>query len=312
MVRWNRSIFPVVVAASTAASRAPTSPPQIHSGYDAIVLLAAIVLLVVVMVAVAMLPVGFNVIGPRLERRHLRHNDRMFLDQGSRYRRLNRRLPASPRCKLCYVPFGGLGRLLGIRPSRKNSNFCRSCFEAAPMGGYEAEVGILFADARGFTAWASREAPTEVAAALNRFYSGAMTSLMAHDAVIDKFVGDEVMAIFISDIPSLRTKMCDEMLAAADEMMLAAKTSFKELPIAVGLHRGTAWIGNVGAEGMKDFTALGDVVNVAARLLACAGPGQIVISDDVYTALSAPPRTTAQQFQVKGKDEALGARVSTP
>jgi adenylate cyclase len=275
------------------------------------VVLAAVVAAVTLLAALAMLPIGFNFVGPRLERRHLRHNDRMFLDHGSRYHRLNRRLPASPRCKLCYVPFGGLGRVLGVRPSRKNSNFCRSCFEAAPVGGYETDVGVLFADARGFTAWATREAPTKVAAALNRFYAGAMTSLMAHDAVIDKFVGDEVMAIFISALPSLGARMCDEMLAAAEEMMVAAKKSFKELPIGVGLHRGTAWVGNVGADAMKDFTALGDVVNVAARLLVCAGPGQIVMSEDVYSVLSAPPQAAEQEFTVKGKDDALRARVVT-
>jgi adenylate cyclase len=273
---------------------------------------AAIVVLVTVVVAVAMLPVGFNLIGPRLERRLLRRNDRMFIDHGSRFNRLNRRLPASPRCKLCYVPFGGLGRVLGIRPSRKNSNFCRACFEAAPMGGYETEVGVLFADARGFTAWATREAPTEVAAALNRFYGGAMRSLMAHDAIVDKFAGDEVMAIFITDLPGLGARMCDQMLSAAEAMMVAAKKSFKELPIGVGLHRGTAWVGNVGDDAMKDFTALGDAVNVAARLLDCAGPGQIVMSEDVYTGLTSPPPATEKQFHVKGKDHALRARVSTP
>jgi adenylate cyclase len=120
------------------------------------------------------------------------------------------------------------------------------------------------------------------------------------------------MAIFIADIPSLGAKMCDQMLAAAAEMMVAAKRSFRELPIGVGLHRGTAWIGNVGADGMKDFTAFGDVVNVAARLQGCAGPGEVVMSEDVYRGLTAPPRATEQQFQVKGKDDALRARVSTP
>ena len=139
-----------------------------------------------------------------------------------------------------------------------------------------------------------------------------IASLMAHDAIIDKFVGDEVMAIFISDMPSLGAQMCDEMLAAAEEMMVAAKKSFKELPIGVALHRGKAWVGNVGADAMKDFTALGDVVNSASRLLACAGPGQIVISEGVYGSLTAPPQTVEKQFQVKGKDDALQARVSTP
>jgi adenylate cyclase len=278
----------------------------------------AVVAVVVVIGAAGMFPIAYNVIWPRLDARQRRKNDRQFLDRycvrGSltRFHRVNRHLPASPRCKLCYVPFGGLGRLLGIRPSRMNTNFCRSCFEAAPLSGYETEVGVLFADARGFTAWAAHEAPTEVAAALNRFYKGATASLMAHDAIIDKFVGDEVMAIFISDIPSLGATMCDQMLTAAQEVISAAKESFKELPIGVGMNCGTAWVGNVGAEGMKDFTALGDVVNVAARLQGCAGPGQIVMSDEVFERLTAPPETTEQQFQVKGKDDALRARVSTP
>ncbi len=281
-------------------------------------LIAAIVTLVVVVLAAAALPVGYNVIGPRLDARHLRRNDRMFLDHYcatgglTRYHRMNRHLPASPRCKLCYVPFGGLGRVLGIRPSTKNSNFCRSCFESSPRGGYETDVGVLFADARGFTAWATLEAPTEVAAALNRFYRGATASLMAHDAIIDKFVGDEVMAIFITDIPSLGPQMCDQMLAAANDVMVASRKSFRELPIGIGLHCGTAWVGNVGEEGMKDFTALGDVVNVAARLQGCAGPGQIVMSEDVYARLKALPLTTEHQFAVKGKGDLLQARILTP
>jgi adenylate cyclase len=135
---------------------------------------------------------------------------------------------------------------------------------------------------------------------------------MAHDAIIDKFVGDEVMAIFISDIPSLGTKMCDQMLTAAEEMMVAARESFRELPIGIGLNCGTAWVGNGGAEEMKDFTALGDVVNVAARLRGCAGPGQIVMSDEVFGRLTAPPQATEREFRVKGKEEAIRARVSTP
>lgn len=281
-------------------------------GYDPIVLVAALVVAIVVVVALAVLPVGYNLVGPRLEGHQRRRDDRSFIDHGSRNHRVNRRLPADPRCKLCYVPFGGVGRVLGIRPSRKNSNFCRACFEAAPAGGHETDIGVLFADARGFTAWSARESPTVVATALNRFYRGAMTALMAHDALIDKFVGDEVMAIFIAGLPSLGATTCDQMLAAAMELMAAARTSFIELPIGVGLHRGTAWVGNVGDDDVKDFTAIGDVVNVASRLLSCAGPGEIVMSDEVYLGLTAPPPSLARTFAVKGKDEAVRAHVMTP
>jgi adenylate cyclase len=282
------------------------------------VALIAVVVVVIVVLALLSLPVGYNLIGPWRDRRMVRKNDGAFLEHycrhGSlvRYHRFNRWLPANPRCKLCYVPFGGVGRVLGVRRSRKNSNFCRSCFEAAPLGGQETEIGVLFADARGFTAWATTANPTDVAEALSRFYKGATTSLMAHDAIVDKFVGDEVMAIFIADIPTLRDRMCDQMLLAANELLAASAESFKELPVGVGLHCGTAWVGNVGDDDMKDFTALGDVVNVAARLQACAGPGQIVMSDDVRSRLSAPPATTAQMFEVKGKEEAVLAHVAEP
>jgi adenylate cyclase len=72
-----------------------------------------------------------------------------------RMRRVMRLIPRSPRCKLCNVPFAGPGRvfrLAGFGQSRKNPNMCTACFERAPVGGAEIEVGVLFADARGYTA----------------------------------------------------------------------------------------------------------------------------------------------------------------
>ena len=269
-------------------------------------------------VAVLALPVGYNVVGPWIDRRHLKKSDSMFFDHycsgGAlvRYHRFNRRLPADPRCKLCYVPFGGVGRVLRVRPSRKNSNFCRSCFEAAPLGGHETEIGVLFADARGFTAWSATTAPSEVAEALSRFYKGASAALMAHDAIIDKLIGDEVMAVFIQEIPTLGSGMCDHMLAAAEELLRAAALSFSELPVGVGLHCGSAWIGNVGSDDMKDFTALGDVVNLAARLQGCAGAGEIVMSEEVHTRLTSAPPTTARQFELKGVEHPVQAHVASP
>src|SRR5690349_17993227 len=86
---------------------------------------------------------SYNLVGPAMDRRRRVRDDRMLFTfycmRGwlHRYMRLNRHLPSDPRCKMCHAPFGGLGRVLGIRPSRKNSNFCRSCFESVPLGGYE-------------------------------------------------------------------------------------------------------------------------------------------------------------------------------
>jgi adenylate cyclase len=87
--------------------------------------------------------------------------------------RLMRRLPADPRCAICRAPYGGFGGRvmgrLGFAPSRKNPRICSECFEKAPMGGVEMQVGILFVDVRGFTSLAERQTPDAVATLLNRF-----------------------------------------------------------------------------------------------------------------------------------------------
>ena len=132
---------------------------------------------------------------------------------------------------------------------------------------------------------------------------------MAHDAVIDKFVGDEVMALFLADMPSLGERTCDEMLRAAEELVASAAARPGSLGVGVGLHFGPAWVGNVGAGEMKDFTALGDVVNVASRLTSCAEPGQIVISNEVFGRLHAPVASVPASFTVKGKPEPLDVHV---
>jgi adenylate cyclase len=95
------------------------------------------------------------------------------------------------------VPFGGLGRIGRIKPSRKNTNFCRGCFEMAALGGYYMELGVLFADIRGFTSWYEGRSPAMAAEALNRFYAAASAALMSRDGLVDKLIGDEVMGLFL-------------------------------------------------------------------------------------------------------------------
>ena len=252
----------------------------------------ALVVGALVILYLALAPyVTFMVLAPKVDRRNLqKRGDRMFLDHYCKngvlfkYRWFNRKFPASPRCKFCYVPFGVSARRRH-QTVGQNPNFCRGCFESAPMGGYETEIGVLFADLRGFTAWSANQPPANVATALNRFYKSATKSLMAHDAIIDKLSGDEVMALFLKDMPSLGENTCDQMMAAAQELITAARIAFDELPIGIGLNYGTAWVGNVGSSAVKDFTALGDVVNVAARLQSCALAGQVVVAEDAYRAI---------------------------
>ena len=121
------------------------------------------------------------------------------------FTRLMRLLPSEPRCRLCHAPYGGVGgkvmRRFGFGPSRKNPTLCNTCFEKAPMGGVEMEIGVLFADIRGFTSLSERLPPDEVARLLNRFYAVA-SKVLTRSAIIDKLVGDQVMALYLPQLLS--------------------------------------------------------------------------------------------------------------
>jgi adenylate cyclase len=234
-----------------------------------------------------------------------RHMPRTFIA-------LMSRLPAEPRCRLCRAPYGGVGgrimRRFGFGPSRKNPNLCATCFEMAPMGGAEMEIGVLFADVRGFTSLAETMAPTDVAELLNRFYAAA-SGVLSRSAVIDKLVGDEVMALYLP--PLLSEGWEDEMLRDASELLAAVGFADDPwLPLGIGLDVGRAFVGNVGEGEVKDFTALGDVVNTAARLQSAAESGQIVMSERLCGRLSGGlGGARTMTIALKGKAEAEPVRV---
>jgi adenylate cyclase len=227
-----------------------------------------------------------------------------------RVRRMYRWLPSDPRCRLCLVPFSGVGKLLGITPSRKNPEFCTDCLEAAPVGAYERKVGVLFADIRGFTEWSERRSPAEVTDALTRFYALASRVLTRDDALVE-FIGDQVMALYLPDFPSLGQRTSEVMLSAAERLLREIDRQAQDvLPVGVGMHIGVASVGNVGKGKTKDFTAVGDVVNTAARLQSSALAGQIVVSDEIYTgAAGHRPQAEAVSLSLKGKSEPVRAHV---
>jgi adenylate cyclase len=236
-----------------------------------------------------------------------RHLPRAFM-------RVMRRLPSEPRCRLCRAPFGGAGgrimRRVGFGPSRKNPTLCNTCFEKAPMGGVEMQIGILFADVRGFTELAEKLSPDDVAQLLNRFYAAA-TEVLTRSAIVDKLVGDEVMALYL---PQLLGRDWEEHLVRdATDLLTAVGYSTPGEPwlaLGVGIDVGRAYVGNVGAGDVKDFTAIGDVVNTAARLQSAAAAGQVVLSERLFDRLATPPvDAIATSLVLKGKQEAEPARV---
>ena len=172
-------------------------------------------------------------------------------------------------------------------------------------------MGILFADVRGYTALAEKEAPEEIARLLNRFYAVATNQLASRDALIDKLVGDEVMALFLT---GLTGPGCFRKMASAAEGLLRGvghgSSEGPWLPLGIGMDFGLAFVGNVGAGEVKDWTALGDVVNTAARLQAEAKAGQIVMSERVYREVAERyPDVPCVELQLKGKSEPVAARV---
>ena len=230
-----------------------------------------------------------------------------------RARRVFRHLPAEPRCKVCSNPFGGVaGHVLaaaGFSRSRKNPNLCTRCCDALPPGGAEVDVAVLFADVRGSTALAERAGAKDFAALLNRFYFTATRALLRYDAVIDKLIGDEVMAFFVPGISGgeYRRRAVEAGLA----LLRAVGYGSSEGPwieLGAAVNAGIAYVGNIGT-AVVDFTALGDTVNVAARMQQHAAAGELLVAEGVATDLAAgaPGRTLV----LRGREHPIDAVVLT-
>ena len=226
-----------------------------------------------------------------------------------------RHLPSEPRCKLCHNPFGGVGGklvgLFGFSPSPMNPNLCRTCCEGLPPGGAEIDIAVLFADVRGSTTLAERMTAKDYAELMNRFYLAATRVLVRYDAIIDKLIGDEVMALFIPGIAGEQYRG-RAARAATDLLEAFGYGSDRDpwLEVGVGVHAGPAYVGNVGPDGMLDFTALGDAVNTAARLQSLAKGGEVVLGESVYAEVrDRHPDLMLQQVTVAGKAEPVSIRT---
>lgn len=222
--------------------------------------------------------------------------------------RVLRALPTSPRCGLCGAPFAGIGgrllRPLGYRPSRKSPNLCATCIEAAPPGGMTTTTGILFADIRGFTRLSEQHDPQEVSVLLQRFYASAERVLFP-EAIIDKLIGDEVMALYLPMYGHFE-EAAPVMLRHARRLLTAVGYGVEAGPFAevgIGLDYGEAFVGKVGQGSVNDFTAIGDVVNVASRLQGQAKGGEIVASARLVERLGEGPPGEPIELELKGKAE---------
>jgi adenylate cyclase len=234
--------------------------------------------------------------------------------------RLGRRLfglvPSPWRCKFCNAPFrgpyAGAFRWIGYSPSRKNPNICARCMERAPEGGALVPLSVLFADVRGYTAIAERVSSVEATLLLNRFYAAASSALLTQEAVLGQIAGDEVMALFV---PGFAGSAYPARAVEAGHVLLRAigygGPEGNWLEVGVGICSGEEFVGNVGGGGFKDFTALGDVTNTAARLQSVARGGEVLMCASTYEAVRAQyPHAEPVTLQLKGKQAPVaGFRV---
>jgi adenylate cyclase len=222
---------------------------------------------------------------------------RMLMEDGEtteerkRLTRFYALLPCSARCRICNVPFNGLsGQIMhffGKDSSTINPHLCNACdrFARANPGGVEIRLSMLFADIRGSTSLAEGMKATEFTRLIDRFFAACTDILCQTDAIIDKLAGDQVSGYYV---PGLTGPMHARVAVQAAQALLRATghggADVPWIPVGIGIHTGEAFIGAVGTQGgITDITALGDAVNIAARLAANAGPGEILVSQETYT-----------------------------
>jgi len=226
-------------------------------------------------------------------------------------RRLFGLLPSPWRCKFCNAPFrgpyAGAVKRIGYSPSRKNPQICARCIEYAPEGGAIVPLLILFADIRGYASLCGQLAASEVHAFLQHYYQTASAALLAQEGLLGQIAGDEVMALFVPGIAGgeFRRKAVE----AARSLARAVRYTDSAagcLEVGIGVATGEEFVGNVGGGGYKDFTAVGEVTNLAARLTSVARDGEIVVDAPTYEAVArAYPDAKRDRLMLKGKSDAV-------
>jgi adenylate cyclase len=161
---------------------------------------------------------------------------------------------------------------------------------ASELTGVEQNITILFADIRGFTTMSERMAAPEIVAMLNEFFTRMSGVILDCNGTLDKFIGDCIMALFGAPVESEQSAV--DGLRAAIQMQkelvrlneTRAQRGAGPIYMGIGLHTGRAVVGNIGSADRVQYTAIGDSVNVAARLVSKAGPSEIFVSEEIRAA----------------------------
>ena len=230
------------------------------------------------------------------------------------------------------VAFSGIAAI-GIKNSRyadqlRHESLVRSNFERyfAPnvaaeiaqqagtvqLGGERRPITILFSDIRGFTAMAESMGPDAIAQLLSEYFTEMVDVIFDFGGTLDKFMGDAIMALW--GAPLGHADDPDRALRAAMEMQHAVtrlnqrwvSESRPEIRVGIGINYGEVFAGNIGSHRRLDYTVIGDAVNVAARLCAAAGPGEVLVTESVLRVVRDPvEHEFLPEMALKGKTQVV-------
>ncbi|HEX7837126.1 MAG TPA: adenylate/guanylate cyclase domain-containing protein [Kofleriaceae bacterium] len=179
-------------------------------------------------------------------------------------------------------------------------------------GGRQQEVTMLFSDIRGFTTMSDGRPPQEIVNTLNEYFEVMVDILFKYTGTLDKFVGDEIIGLFgapiaIDDAPFKAVACALAMLQALEEFnRTRAAENQAPIRIGIGINTGNVITGSIGSTRALQYTAIGDAMNVASRLVNVAGSGEIIVSEDTYRHIASRVEATAlPPVKVKGKAEEL-------
>ncbi|WP_232326445.1 adenylate/guanylate cyclase domain-containing protein [Microbispora sp. ATCC PTA-5024] len=192
--------------------------------------------------------------------------------------------------------------------------------DQAALGGSLTEVTALFADLRGFTTFSERVSPGEIVEMLNRYHTAAVPCVLGNGGTIVQFVGDAMLALF--NAPAQQPDHAARAAQAALELQEAAARVSREVvaeqaagrlsrvewpAFRVGVNTGPALVGNIGSPEFRGFNAMGDAVNVAARLQALAEPGTVVIGQSTRDLIGPARVVSLGDLSLKGKENTVHA-----
>jgi class 3 adenylate cyclase len=180
----------------------------------------------------------------------------------------------------------------------------------AELGGELVEVSVLFVDLQGFTAYSERTSPGNVVGLLNEYFEAIVPIVFAEGGTVVQFAGDALMAIFNAPVrqPDHALHAARAALALQAAVGAIAADDPTRPRFRAGVNTGPVVVGNIGGQQMRNFTAIGDTTNLAARLQTFASPGQVVIGETTYAQIRGIARVRPLGTPaLKGKSEPVAA-----